>query len=86
MVNIVIDHEGPTPLYVQVADAIQARIEAGDLLPDRLIPSENRLVQEYGVARGTARKSIQLLRERGLVVTVIGRGTYVASKPPTAEA
>ena len=75
-----IDHEGPTPLYVQVADAIQTRIEAGELLPDRPIPSENQLVQEYGIARGTARKSIQLLRERGLVVTVVGRGTFVASK------
>lgn len=74
-----IDHEGPTPLYVQVADAIQARIDAGDLLPNRPIPSENQLVQEYGVARGTARKAIQLLRERGMVVTVVGRGTYVAS-------
>ncbi|MFC4108356.1 GntR family transcriptional regulator [Micromonospora zhanjiangensis] len=79
-----IDHEGPTPLYVQVADAIAARIEAGELLPDRPVPSENQLVQEYGIARGTARKTIQLLRERGLVVTIVGRGTYVVSKRPQA--
>ncbi|GAA2845442.1 hypothetical protein Acy02nite_46860 [Actinoplanes cyaneus] len=74
-----IDHEGPTPLYVQVADAVAARINTGELLPNRPIPSENQLVQEYGVARGTARKAIQLLRERGLVITVVGRGTYVAA-------
>ncbi|WP_328459413.1 GntR family transcriptional regulator [Actinoplanes sp. NBC_00393] len=80
-----IDHEGPTPLYVQVADAIEARIVAGELLPDRPIPSENQLVQEYGVARGTARKALQLLRERGLVVTVVGRGTFVVSKPGSVE-
>jgi DNA-binding GntR family transcriptional regulator len=85
MVGAVIDHEGPTPLYVQVADAIEARIKAGDPLPDRPIPSENQLVQEYGIARGTARKSIQLLRERGLVVTVVGRGTYVVSRSQTPE-
>ena len=76
-----IDHDGPTPLYVQIADTIEARIKAGELLPDRPIPSENQLVQEYGVARGTARKAIQLLRERGLVVTVVGRGTFVAPPP-----
>ncbi|MEV6636298.1 GntR family transcriptional regulator [Actinoplanes sp. NPDC051470] len=76
-----IDHDGPVPLYVQVADAVQTRIESGELLPNRPIPSENRLVQEYGVARGTARKSIQLLRERGLVTTVVGRGTFVAPHP-----
>lgn len=85
MVKLVIDREGPTPLYVQVADAIQARIEAGELLPDRPIPSENQLVQEYGIARGTARKTIELLRERGLVVTIVGRGTYVVSKPRTGQ-
>ncbi|NMO54534.1 GntR family transcriptional regulator [Actinoplanes sp. TBRC 11911] len=74
-----IDHDGPTPLYVQVAAAIEARIKAGDLQPDRPIPSENQLVQQYGIAKGTARKVIQLLRDRGLVVTVVGRGTYVVS-------
>jgi GntR family transcriptional regulator len=73
----VIDHDGPTPLYVQVADAIEARITGGELQPNRPVPSENQLVQEYGIARGTARKAIDLLRERGLVTTVVGRGTYV---------
>jgi GntR family transcriptional regulator len=77
----VIDREGPTPLYVQVADAIEARIKTGDLRVDRPIPSENQLVQEYGIARGTARKTIQLLRERGLVVTIVGRGTFVLPPP-----
>ena len=77
-----IDHEGMTPLYVQVADDIAARIQRGELQPNRPIPSENTMTQEYGVARGTARKAITLLRERGLVVTVSGRGTFVI---PSAE-
>lgn len=75
-----IDHEGMTPLYVQIADHIADRIARGELLPNRLIPSENTITQEYEVARGTARKSIELLRERGLVVTVPGRGTFVAPR------
>ncbi|MFD0524490.1 hypothetical protein [Paractinoplanes durhamensis] len=37
-------------------------------------------MQEYGVARGTARKSIQLLRERGMIVTVVGRGSFVVPR------
>ena len=72
-----IDREGMVPLYVQIADDIAARIQRGELQPNRLIPSENRITQEYGVARGTARKALQLLRDRGLVVTVPGRGTFV---------
>ena len=75
-----IDFDGPTPLYVQVADAIEARIESGEFEPNRPIPCENVLVQEYGVARATARKAIQLLRARGVVVSVVGRGTFVSPR------
>ncbi len=75
-----IDHEGATPVYVQVADVIAARIERGDLVPNRPIPSETAMQQEFGIARGTARKAVDVLRERGLVVTVRGRGSFVAQR------
>ncbi|MBY8873279.1 winged helix-turn-helix domain-containing protein [Micromonospora sp. PLK6-60] len=73
-----VDPLSPTPLYVQVADLISKDIEEGKLQPKRPIPSENQLRQEYGIARGTARLAVALLRERGLVVTIPHRGTYVA--------
>ncbi len=72
-----VDPQSATPVYVQVADILRDRIESGTLLPDRPVPSETQLQQEFGVARGTARKAIALLREQGLVVTVPGRGSYV---------
>jgi GntR family transcriptional regulator len=72
-----VDPESATPVYVQVADILRARIESGQLLPDRPVPSESQLEQEFGIARGTARKAIALLREQGFVVTVKGRGSYV---------
>jgi len=72
-----VDPQSATPVYVQVADILRARIQSRRLLPDRPVPSEAQLQQEFGVARGTARKAIALLREQGLVVTVKGRGSYV---------
>lgn len=72
-----VDPQSATPVYVQVANIVRARILDGRLLPDRPVPSESQLQQEFGVARGTARKSIELLREEGLVVTVQGRGSFV---------
>jgi GntR family transcriptional regulator len=72
-----VDPLSATPVYVQVADILRARIQAGELLPDRPVPSESQLEQEFGIARGTARKAVALLREEGLVVTVKGRGSYV---------
>lgn len=73
----VVDPQSATPVYVQVAAFLRARIASGQLLPDRPVPSESQLEQEFGVARGTARKAIALLRDEGLVVTVKGRGSYV---------
>ena len=72
-----VDPQSATPVYVQVADILRARIESGQLQPDRPVPSETPLQQAFGVARGTARKAIAVLREQGLVVTVMGRGSYV---------
>ena len=72
-----VDPDSATPVYMQVANILRARIESGELLPDRPVPSESQLQQEFGVARGTARKAIGVLREEGLVVTVMGRGSYV---------
>lgn len=70
----------PTPLYVQVADVLAGRIERGELLPLQPLPSEKHLQQEFGIARGTARAAVRLLRERGLAMTVPQRGTYVAER------
>lgn len=73
-----IDPLSPMPIYVQLADVIAKRIADGELLPRRPIPSESTLQQEYDVARGTVRAAVRLLRERGLVMTVPQRGTYVS--------
>ena len=42
------------------------------------MPPERELARECGVAYDTVRRAVVLLRERGLIVTLHGRGTYVA--------
>jgi DNA-binding transcriptional MocR family regulator len=42
------------------------------------LPPERELARDCGVAYDTVRRAAVLLRERGLIVTVHGRGTYVA--------
>jgi GntR family transcriptional regulator len=76
-----INHGSAVPVSVQVAADIQADIYAGRLKPDTRLPSEAELSQQYGVARVTVRRAMEQLRERGKVVTVHGRGTYVSPKP-----
>ena len=75
-----IDRDGPTPVYLQLAAILRARIEAGDYPPGRALPSESTLMQEHGVARETARKAVRVLRDEGLVQIVQGRGAYVTAR------
>ncbi|MEV1288040.1 GntR family transcriptional regulator [Micromonospora sp. NPDC049679] len=75
-----IDPLGPVPVYQQLAEILAGRIERGELQANRPVPSETQLQQEFGVARGTARRAIAVLRERGLVFTVAARGTYVSER------
>lgn len=72
-----IDPKAPKLVYVQVADHITGRIEAGELQPGAKLPAERDLAAEYGVAYDTVRRATAVLRERGLIITIVGRGTYV---------
>jgi DNA-binding GntR family transcriptional regulator len=74
------DPLAPVPRYRQIAAILAGRIERGELRPDRPVPSETQLQQEFGVARHTARKAVAVLREQGLVRTVPGLGTYVVPR------
>jgi len=80
LVPVTVDHEGMTPVYLQIAAILRAAIERGDYAPGRPIPSETQLMQEHGVARLTARKAVRVLVNEGLVVVVQGRGAYVAER------
>ena len=49
------------------------------------MPSEKTLMQEYGLAHGTVRKAIAVLREEGLVQTTPGWGSYVIERGPNGS-
>jgi DNA-binding GntR family transcriptional regulator len=75
-----INHDSAVPVSAQVATDIEADIDTRRLAPDTRLPSEAELSELYGVARVTVRRAIEMLRNRGKVVTVHGRGTYVTPK------
>ena len=66
----------PDYAYMQAADAIAARIGAGEIT--RRLPAERDLARELGVAYQTMRHAMKVLRDRGLIITRQGRGTFVA--------
>lgn len=72
-----IDYRAELPPHRQIAAWLLARIESGELRPGQALESEKELMDTFGVARTTARRSIAYLREIGAVRTVPGRGSYV---------
>jgi DNA-binding GntR family transcriptional regulator len=68
-------------VYRRVADDIANRIASGELAPGARLRSERELAEHYEVSYGSIRRAMEVLRERGLVVSVHGRGTFIAEKP-----
>ncbi|RKN74704.1 GntR family transcriptional regulator [Streptomyces klenkii] len=73
-------------VYMQVADHVAAQIEAGTLRPGARLAGERDLAEQYGVAIGTIRRAIQELRDRGLLVTLPAKGTFVPEQLSTDDA
>lgn len=71
-----VDLDSPDPLYEQVAAIIRARIADGTYA--KRIPSARTLVDEFDLSLPTIQKAMRLLRDEGVVVTRVGRGTFVA--------
>lgn len=70
------------PAWRQLEAILLERITSGEYGPAVLIPSENEMVREFSMSRGTVRKTLAALRYEGWVVPVGGRGTYVADPLP----
>lgn len=68
----------PAPAYVRIAAALRDRIQAGELAPHTLVPSERELSKDFEVSRMTARQALVVLEGEGAVYRRPPRGTFVA--------
>jgi GntR family transcriptional regulator len=64
--------------YMRVAGDIAARIASGELRPGARLRAERDLAEYYEVSYGTVRRAMEVLRERALITTIHGRGTFVS--------
>ena len=73
----------PRRLSDEIADRIKARIVSGDLAQGDRIPTEAKLVAQFGVSRSVVREAIAKLRQIGLVTTRQGVGAFVGNGAAT---
>jgi GntR family transcriptional regulator len=80
--TIVLDHNGPVPLYYQVARELERAITEGRIERGGFLGNEVELSDLWHVSRPTVRRAIQELVDQGLLVRQRGVGTQ-AVRPTT---
>ena len=68
------------PLYLQVSESLENRIENGEFRPGDKLPGDLALSAEYGISVITARAAMRVLIDKLMVARYPGRGTFVRSK------
>lgn len=77
--HIILNNSSMVPIYEQIMDQIKSEIINGSLKADDPLPSVRSLSAELRISALTVKKAYDHLEEEGFVVTVHGKGTYVAA-------
>ena len=65
--------------YEQIVGWVNEQIQNGTLIRGDRLPSENELMERFGVSRQTVRRALEELTESGSVEGRRGSGTYVTA-------
>ena len=70
-------------LYAQIADKLEELILSAEYIDEKL-PSEQALAEQFAVSRNVVREALKILKERGLIESRNGTGSYI-TKPEAAN-
>lgn len=73
------------PLYAQVKEHIRTNIIDGVWRPGTRVPSENELVESFGISRMTANRALRELTADGYLKRVPGVGSFVREGAATTS-
>lgn len=75
---IKIDENSIIPKYLQIINSIVHNISVGNITAGDKIPSINSLSVEYYLSRDTVARAYNILKERKVIVSIQGKGNYIA--------
>lgn len=75
--DIVIDKTSSVPLHAQIAEPLARLIESGTIEPGTRLEDEVSMASRLDVSRPTARRALETLTNRGLIIRRRGAGTQV---------
>ena len=77
--HIILNNSSVTPIYEQMIEQIKAGIMDGSLQPDEALPSVRALSATLRISALTVKKAYDKLEELGFIITVHGKGSFVAA-------
>lgn len=78
--DILISNASDKPIYEQITEQIKGLILSGALSPGDSLPSMRFLAKELRISVITTKRAYTDLEREGFLVTVMGKGTFVADK------
>lgn len=77
--HIILNNSSMVPIYEQLMDQIKRLIINGEIKEQEVLPSVRTLSAELKISALTVKKAYDRLEEEGFVITVHGKGTFVAA-------
>lgn len=76
--NIIVNNTSMQPIYEQIVEQIKGMIMQGQMEQGVLLPSVRCLSKDLRISALTVKKAYDTLEQEGFIVTVHGKGSFVA--------
>ncbi len=78
--HIIISNSSSLPIYEQIVFQVKEAIMKGELVEADPLPSIRNLAKELQISVITTKRAYDELEKEGFIVTVPGKGSYVAAE------
>ncbi len=82
VLNIIISNTADVPIYHQIVRQVRDAILRGELLEGEQLPSIRALAKDLRISVITTKRAYDDLEQEGYLVSVSGKGSYVAERNP----
>lgn len=76
--NLIISNSSMEPIYEQIVGQIKGMIIGGTLQEETMLPSVRTLAKDLKISALTVKKAYDYLEQEGFIITVHGKGSFVA--------
>lgn len=73
-----VNYKDPRPIYEQIKSCLRRKMTAGELQPGSKLPSVRELAAQLAINPNTIQRAYRELEAEGRILTVAGKGSFVA--------